>query len=710
MSKQSVTESRYEKARKKEQAIRLVEKKGVAVERAFLRYGFKISHYSYPRILARYKSRGIEGLVDTRGGAKSNKITDDIKTFIRSIKNESTDLSAAEICAIVQKRFSVSTHFSHMSRILLDMGLSNPVGRPAKEELLEQKGIDHAGCFILKAACLAMNLFDTVVEVILARIREIKVSKREYSREFLNMRILSSSAEVIRRKIETLLYMPVFGMERIWHFKTVYPRKGLGLVAGSSTPYKYHTMDNFLRELPLLDIDQSLSKALARLYVEAFHISFRTKDSRTFYIDCFRKVVWTKKNIPKGMHATRNQILKCMDIYFIHDSQGRPLLPLTMPGDSHLSTALFPLIEALEEAIGKKVVDFAIFDREGLAVAVFKEFQKRNKHFVTVLRENQYQSLDDFEIPKGKRWKAYKKDPATAKVVEQILDCNKILVDSKSGKTYRVRAILVREVGSEGFAVIVTNISRRTEPAAGKIVSKYKDRWDKQENSFKQMKPSLYLDKNHGTKTIEQSSNRVIERRVEGLEKRIEAQKKKIESTENKIQKTQEKLKQLEKRIAAEGTQAKNTDQHEKRIMRREKLKVTLSEHHEKLDGYQSKLQQFSSKLQSVDQTQVLYEIDSRKDHIMTNLETALNNADIFVKERYLPKEYSRSDFRTIRDILYRQQGTCVETKDEVKVILDHYEQEPEHQMLAARAAEKINDARLRTSSGKRLILQIASS
>jgi len=709
LSKHTVTDSRYEKARKKEKAILLVENKEVPVEEAFLKYGFKISRYSYPRILARYRSGGVEGLLDTRGGAKSTKITDDIKTYIRSIKNERTDLTATEICAIVQKRFSVSVHFSHMSRILLDMGLNNPIGRPANEEPLVQEGIDHAGCFILKAACLAMNLFDTVVDVILARIREIESSKGAYSREFLNMRILSSSAEVIRRKIETLLYMPVFGMERIWHFKTVYPRKGLGLVAGSSTPYKYHTIDNFLRELPLLDIDQTLSKALARLYVEAFHISFRTKDSRTFYIDCFRKVVWTKKNIPKGMHATRNQILKCMDIYFIHDSQGRPLLPLTRPADSHLTTALFPLIEALEEAIDKKVVDFAIFDREGLAVAVFKEFQKRNKHFVTVLRENQYQSLDDFEIPNGKRWKTYKKNPATGKAAAQILDCNKTLVDSKSGKTYRVRAILIREVSSEDFAVIVTNISRRTEPDAGKIVNKYKDRWDRQENSFKQMKPSLYLDRNHGTKAIEQGNNRVVERRVEELEKKIEAQKKKIESTANKIHNTQETLKQLEKKITAAGAQAKNIDQHEKRIIRCEKLKATLSKHHEKLAGYRSKLQQFSNKLQSIDQTQVLYEIDSRKDHIMTNLETALNNADVFVKERYLPKEYSRSDFRTIRDILYRQQGTYIETKEEVKVILDHYDQEPEHQMLAAWATEKINDAGLRTGSGKRLVLQVAS-
>ncbi|GAH48022.1 unnamed protein product, partial [marine sediment metagenome] len=68
--------------------------------------------------------------------------------------------------------------------------------------------------------------------------------------------------------------------------------------------------------------------------------------------------------------------------------------------------------------------------------------------------------------------------------------------------------------------------------------------------------------------------------------------------------------------------------------------------HHEKIEGYQSKLQQFTSKLLSLDQTQVLYEIDSRKDHIMTNLKTALNNADMFVKECYKPEEYSRSDFR----------------------------------------------------------------
>ena len=710
MTKPSTIKERYDKARRKEKAIRLIEKKGIDIEKAFSRYGLKISRYSYPRILGRYKASGLEGLMDSRGGARSVKVSEDIRSYIRSIKKERSSLTAAQICQMVKKHFSVNVHFSHMSRILLGMGLNTAVGRPRKEQMYEEIEIDHAGCFILKAACLMMSVSDTIIDVIGGRIKEIKEKRSGYTQEFLNMRILSVSSTVIRRKIESLLFMPVFGMERIWHFKTVYPRKGLGLVTGSGVPYKYHTMDNFLRELPRLDIDQTLSKALAKRYVEAFRINFRTKEARTFYIDCFRKAVWTKKNIPKGKHTTRNQILKCLDIYFIHDSQGRPLLPLTRPGDSYLGEALFPLIEALEEAVGREVVDFAIFDREGLAVAVFQEFTKRKKRFVTVLKENQYNCVDDFELSKGSRWKTHRKDPKTGKVTEQILDCHKTLVCSKSKKRYRVRSILVREVGSEAFAVVVTNISQRQEPEAGKIVDTYKARWDRQENSFKQMKPSLYLDTNHGTNVIAQKDNRVLQRKVTDLGKKIQAKQKKIANTLDMIRKAEEKLNQFDQRIKGDETDIKNPEQYKKQIIRREKIQASITSYRSKLNTHQLKLDEINKKREGVDHTQVLYEIDSRKDHIMTNLETALNNADIFVKEHYLPKQYSRADFRTTRDILYRQQGKVLETKDEVTVTLSHYDQEPEHQMLAEFAAKRINDAQLTTDNGKRLIIQVAAN
>lgn len=712
MLKPSTTGSRFAKARRKERAIRLVEEKGVDIETAFSRCGLSLSRSSFPRLRARYQRQGLEGLLDTRGGVRSVKVSRDIKQYVRSIKEEAPWLRAGGICEHVKKRFSVEVDISHMGRILQGMGLNAPVGRPSRASRSAPIAIDHAGCFILKAACAAMGLPDAIVEVIIRRMEEIHAHGSRFTEAFLRMRILSTGAEVLRRKIETLLFMPVFGMERIWHFKTVYPRKGLGKVSGSGEPYKYHTMDNFLRELPRLDVDQALSAALARRYVEAFHIRFETKAERTFYIDCFRKVVWTKHNIPKGMHATRNQVLKCLDVYFIHDAQGRPLLPMTRPGDSYLGDAIFPLIEALEAAVGNEVVEFAIFDREGLSVAVFQEFSRNKRRFVTLLKENQYHSVDDFDRPKGRGWKTYKKDPGTGKVTQQLLDCHKTLTHSQTKERYRIRSILVREKEHEGFAVVATNITPGEEPRAGRIVDDYKARWDRQENSFKQMKPSLYLDTNHGTNVAAQPENRVMGRKVKEWTRQSQAKQKKIDSTLEKVHKAETQLHQLEVRIQKDEPRLcpENSDQHRNRIVRREKIKAALASHHQALDVHQLSLIRLNQKLESLDAAEVLYEIDTRKDHIMTNLETALNNADLFVKEQYLPRPYRKADFRTIRDILYQQAGEYLETKDEIRVTLNHYDQEPDHQRLAEFAAKKVNQAQLTLCNEKRLVIQVATS
>jgi len=224
------------------------------------------------------------------------------------------------------------------------------------------------------------------------------------------------------------------------------------------------------------------------------------------------------------------------------------------------------------------------------------------------------------------------------------------------------------------------------------------------------MKPSLYLDTNHGTNVIEQEDNRVIRRKVEDFEKKIQAKKKKIESALNKIRKAEEQLNKLAQRINLDETFRKNTEQYKKHIIRREKILHSISAYRSTSSTSELKLDDLARKLKDIDQTKILYEIDTRKDHIMTNLETALNNADIFVKEQYLPKQYRRSDFRTIRDILYRQQGRYYETKDEIRITLNHYDQEPEHQKLAEYASKKINDSQLKTNYGKRIIVQVANS
>ena len=93
----------------------------------------------------------------------------------------------------------------------------------------------------------------------------------------------------------------------------------------------------------------------------------------------------------------------------------------------------------------------------------------------------------------------------------------------------------------------------------------------------------------------------------------------------------------------------------------------------------------------------------------MTNLENVLNNADIFVKEQYLQKQHRRSDFKKIRNILYRKQGSYFEKKEEIRIILNHIDQEPEYKMLAEYASKKTNDVQLTTNSGKYLIFLVAN-
>ena len=125
------------------------------------------------------------------------------------------------------------------------------------------------------------------------------------------------------------------------------------------------------------------------------------------------------------------------------------------------------------------------------------------------------------------------------------------------------------------------------------------------------------------------------------------------------------------------------------------------------IDKKRNETKDITNKLSKIDQKEILYEIDSRKDHIMTNLEVALNNADLFLKNNFFPPEYKNADFKAIRDILYKQDGFIKESKDEISVTLKHYRQELDHQMLAEYVVKKINAAEIITDEGKRLRMKV---
>jgi len=248
------SQEKLKKAKLKEKAINLIEKKGIEVEKAFKTFGLEISPFTYPRIYRRYKEKGLEGLIDKRGGKRIEKLTASVKNYILSVKKEHDKLAASQIRKMVFKRFNLEVHISSVSNFLKEEGLNNPKGRPRKEiKEASEIPIDHAGGFLIKGALINMDLVKVIVDRIKKRTDEIR---KNVENDLKWMAVLSAGRKAISHKIESLLYMPIFQMERIWHFKTVYPRDGLGALSGTGLPYKYHTMDKFLREISLLGIDK----------------------------------------------------------------------------------------------------------------------------------------------------------------------------------------------------------------------------------------------------------------------------------------------------------------------------------------------------------------------------------------------------------------------------------------------------------------------
>lgn len=727
MFRPAISQAKRRKARLQEKAILLIEKEGWNIQKAFHRYGFKISPFSYPRLLARYRRGGWQNLLDTRGGYCHPKATPIVLDFIHRAKKQNPTQSAQEIAALLQERFQITFHPNYIGSLLKKLKLNNSVGRRPIPKTVPTYHIDHAGSFFLRGVCLKMGITDTITSTVMNRIQTFKKSHPGG-----NLSILQRSYSVIQAKLETLLYMPLFRMQRIWHFKRVYPREGLGFLIGRKLPYKYHTMDNFLRELTRVNVAEPLSKNLAKRYIEIFGIRFETVDEQTFYIDCHDKVTWTHFNIPKGMHATRNQILKLLKVYFLNDFHGRPILSLTKPGDTHLTQVLFPLMDQLEQIIGKKVVKIAVFDREGLAVWIFQKMTEQGRRFVSFLRDNQYESEEDFDIPPGERYRSFRKK---GKITQFILDANKDLKDYKSDQIYRARTILIKDI--DKLAVVVTNIPREEEPDPKKIVKRYAHRWEAQENPFKRMKPSVYLDSNHGLKARQLSTNRTLLRKRQELEDIIVAKETKTHKAQDVLKEIQRQLEQREKsyhKIAQKiekelnkvtsllrqaPTRTVRLLQKQSNLLRQKdrttqrwlkkltKLSSAIERKNTLIRSYEKSVDQAQTKLSKLPLDEPLFEIDTCKDQFMTNLEIALTNADLYFREHFLPAPYRQYDFATIRDILYAQTGTIRQTPQEITVCLKAYTQEPEHQKLAEYAARQFNQAQIYTPTNQRLIMQV---
>jgi len=696
--------------------------------------GLKLTRAQWWSLKKRYKAKGFWGLIDGRRGGNGQKVTDEEKEYIKEVKKSDPGITSKELQDYVRDKFGHDLNRGWLGQILKSLGSSLHYGRPQSGRRDYSKGtaVDHAGAYFLKGADADMAGVAAITEQI------VKGRQKNIPEKPALKRLRGTRPETIKKKVETLLYLPMFNLQKPYHLLK-YHKRGLGLLAGSGRRYSYYTTDLFLGDVEKLKIANDAGDALARCYLEALCIEIELKDGSYFYIDGHAKHVWSDSNIPKAFFTTLKRAERGLHQYFIHSTKGDPLILLTCPGDSRLPGVIFNLIESFENAVGKQIVKAAIFDREGLSLSIFEEFDRQKKYLITLLRQDMYKGEDSFKILKDYIPVIRKKKNGEEEILYWVAEAEYTLRDKVQKKQLKVRVVLVRkEVNNKTKLIpIITNLTRTEEPDISRIVKRYFARWPNQENIFRDAREAFKVDTNHGYKK-EPVVNRVVLRKKEELETNMRGMRlRKATREKEKARLSLEKMKQFygsrknvyQREISELYAQLglpKNIEDRQSHLKRLKLLEGKLRKAAEKytqiISDLENKLknkEQYERSLRTQQENKeneinnlnlekILFEIKTEKDHLMSNFKMLLINLSSYAQRQYFPESCHKFNLESMKKIFFQQDGYVKKSKTKIDVTLHSYD-EPDLQKAAEYACMKFNNSDLRTAEGQRIYMNVAA-
>ncbi len=454
---------------------------------------------------------------------------------------------------------------------------------------------------------------------------------------------------------------------------------------------------------------------------------------RAYYVDGHRKAVHSDKLIPRGLVSHYGKVLGCRTLMLLHDERGHPLLGTTYRGDTHLTSGLPDIIERYERAAGQDPVRRLIVDREGMAAGFLARLAREGRDVVTVLRSNQYEGIDSFEnvgefVPLSwDRQGKVAREVAPARYslplpdrpgehldlrVALVRDLRRSVprasdvdegsrhesyVDSPSWLDDGWIATAAPSVPSE--PALVPMVTTANQSNAVELAKAYTHRWSAQENIIRDWLLPLGLDTNHGYAKRSVPNSEVEKRRV-ALEKRLGNVKRWGEQARlaslraGKTSDRRRKKAKARSRDAYSGLnreladlEAKGEPEREYRARKRELVDAveaemdghwqsyyrshdTCNREYAKWERYCQEQREILRELEDLKAGErQMYELDNRKDQVMTVLKLALANVAMWVRDHYFPPEYQCSTWHRLAPF-FRLPGRVVRGPDAVCVKL----------------------------------------
>ncbi len=531
---------------------------------------------------------------------------------------------------------------------------------------------------------------------------------------------LGVTAKSRRSRLLTLLLLSAYGLHRPRDLRS-YSGDALGLLAKRKRAYGYWCLERFLTHLACGDGAESFTTMLgtwtAKLWPQV------ERESDDFYVDGHHKPVYSQRLVPRGLIGRTGKILGCRALMLLHDHQGHPRLVLTGRGDWHVMEGLSELVSRYEGITRAPLQRRIVVDREGMGAAFLKKRKEEEQAVVTLLRSNQYQGIESFSDVGAFVPLTF---DSHGLLTREVAPAHFTLaLPEGTGEKLAVQVALIRDHracplhrssreeqdshqdGQVAPASSPCHIAPRlipiitTDPTpldAVALAQSYIHRWAAQENVIKDYLLPLGLDINHGFSKAPVVNSEVTKKR-ETFQKHLETFKKWMESAQVKYYQMRESKIKLLERIERDeqqyhllGTKLENIDknsahsmkhysklqkkmnelsiQQEKRKARLPKLSEHLIELQEKIQQHEQKQCDLLRSLENLERNeQTMYELDNRKDHVMTVFKVALANLAMWTRDHYFPDTYSNATWNRLAPF-FRLPGIVRSSQQTVEVEL----------------------------------------
>jgi hypothetical protein len=547
------------------------------------------------------------------------------------------------------------------------------------------------------------------------------------------------------RHVLTLMMMPTLDLFKP-HDLNTYTGTALGLLTERHRPYSADEMEHFIlsgvrvgwTEPITADVASWATQLWAGDEVEA------SEAPAYLYWDWHVKAVYSDYHVPRTKHGTSDRIVGARKQLMLHDAAGHLLFMRTYRGDTHLVDGMVDGTVYYEGMAKGQRLTHQIFDREGLSVTHFKDLQDDgNRQFITCLRSNQYEGVNSFELTGS--FQSFRYDQH-GRVVQEIAEGKYVMKDRRSGEDdLLLRAILLRKPADEAndeaddetrLHVIITP---DWETPAADIAHWYRGRYPKQENAIRDWWLPLGGDVNVGYDKYQVENSELVKRKTE-LEAQLETLDRYIPACEKRLQTAQRRLKKHTARYQTEWEAAQQALQEaiqhhddqgdaavdiyqwaqaeETRIQKQlEPCRTRMEASIETVEKELAKQQRYREEQHHKQQALVeitsamadhpMYELDDRKDQLLSALRLCLTNVLQRLRDMVFPQSYANASYKTLLPFV-QMGGFVVDHPDRIEVFLDGFWRSARQQDLVEVVA-RCNALPFTAPDGRRLWFGICS-